>query len=141
MNHSNQVIYMADDDADDRYFMHQALQQVQPSATFVETEDGGDLLALLESWSQQPTPRPVHLILIDMNMPKVNGLETLRAIKANPALRHIPAVMMSTSADPAQVTAAYKHGISGYIQKPMTTAHMDQIAQAIKICFLNATGG
>lgn len=59
---------MADDDrnggpAEDRYFMHKALQQVQPSLTFVETVDGSDLLAQLESWSQQPTPSPVHLIL------------------------------------------------------------------------------
>lgn len=132
---------MADDDADDRYFMHKALEQIQPSVTFVETENGSDLLARLILWSQQPMPRPVPLILIDMNMPKVNGLETLTAIKANPALRHIPAVMISTSAEPAQVAAAYQHGISGYIQKPVTTAHMDQVAQAIKICFLNATGG
>ncbi|MFD2938281.1 response regulator [Spirosoma flavum] len=137
MNFPGKVIYMADDDADDRYIMHEALKQVDPLVTIIEAGDGGDLLAMLESWSQQPSPQPVHLILLDMNMPKVNGLETLTAIKANPVLRHIPAVMISTSAEPAQVVAAYQHGINGYIQKPVTQSHMNQIAQAIKICFLN----
>ncbi len=129
---------MADDDADDRYIMQQALQATDPSVTIIEAENGGDLLAMLDAWSQEPAALPVHLILLDMNMPKVNGLEALIAIKANPVLRHIPAVMISTSAEPAQVTAAYEHGINGYIQKPVLHSHMAQIAQAIRICFLNA---
>ncbi|WP_020607385.1 response regulator [Spirosoma spitsbergense] len=141
MNIPNAVIYMADDDADDRYLLLKALQQVAPFVTVIEAENGADLLALLVLGSLQPTPQAVHLILIDMNMPRVNGLEALMAIKANPALRHIPSVMISTSAEQAQVAAAYQQGINGYIKKPVTNAHMNEIAQAIKICFLNATVG
>lgn len=138
MNLSKVLIYMADDDADDRYIMQQALQATDPSVTIIEAEDGDDLLTMLDAWSQEPTALPVHLILLDMNMPKINGLEALIAIKSNPVLRHIPAVMISTAAEPAQVTAAYEHGINGFIQKPVLHSHMIQIAQAIKICFLNA---
>lgn len=128
---------MADDDADDRYVMHKALREAVPSVTLVEADNGDDLLVLLDAWSQGPVRAPVHLILLDMNMPKVNGLEVLMAIRSNPALRHIPTVMLSTSAEPDQVAVAYQHGVNGYIQKPTTYRHMGQIAQAIKICFLN----
>ncbi|MBC8154940.1 MAG: response regulator [Bacteroidetes bacterium] len=141
MDFSKLVVYMADDDADDRYIMHKALREAAPSVTLIEAENGDDLLLMLDARSREPASAPVHLILLDMNMPKVNGLETLTAIRSNPALRHIPAVMMSTSAEPAQVAVAYQHGINGYIQKPTTYSHMRQIAQAIKICFLNAVGG
>lgn len=138
MNLPKVLIYMADDDADDRYIMQQALLATDPSVTIIEAEDGGELLTMLTAWSQESMAPPVHLILLDMNMPRVNGLETLTAIKANPSLRHIPAVMISTSVEPAHVSAAYECGINGYIQKPCVYANMAQIAQAIKICFLDA---
>ena len=136
--HYKSVIYMADDDADDRHFIRKAFQAVDPSVTIVEAEDGGDLLTML---TEKPVPMLVHLILLDMNMPKLNGMETLLALKADPALRHIPAVMMSTSAEPNLVMEAYENGISGYIKKPSSFHELGQIAQALKVCFLNAAGG
>ncbi len=141
MNAPNLLIYMADDDADDRYFMHQALRETNPSVKIVEAEDGQDLLTLLNARSHDATSAPVSLILLDMNMPRLDGLETIMALKANPALRHIPALMMSTSAEPKQVSEAYRQGVNGYIKKPVSYVHMDEIAQAIKICFLNANVG
>lgn len=137
MNTYKSVIYMADDDVDDRHFISKAFQTVDPSVTLVEAEDGGDLLSLLNKRVLDPAATPVHLILIDMNMPNMNGIETLQAIKANPALRYIPTVMMSTSAEPALVMEAFKHGINSYIQKPSSFAALGPIAQALKICFLN----
>ncbi|QHV98686.1 response regulator [Spirosoma endbachense] len=141
MNLAKTVIYVVDDDADDRYFLRKSFQESDPSVTIVEAEDGGHLLAMLDTWSQGVTPPPVHLILLDMNMPKVNGLEALTAIKANPILRHIPTVMISTSAEPAQVAQAYENGINSYIQKPSSSFNLDLIVQAIKVCFLDAAVG
>ncbi|MCK8495606.1 MULTISPECIES: response regulator [Spirosoma] len=131
MDYAKTVIYMADDDADDRYFMRQSLQEVYPWVTVVEAQDGSELLTLLDTWSQQPAPQPVHLILLDVNMPKVNGLEALRAIKANPLLRHIPAVMLSTSVEPAQMATAYQNGASMCLEKPHTYAHLNQISRSV----------
>lgn len=138
MNLSKTVIYLADDDEDDRYFLRKSFQQIDASVTFVEAEDGGELLDLLTTWSQASAPPPVHLILLDMNMPKLNGLETLMAIKANPRLCHIPAVIISTSAEPKQVATAYQCGSSGYIKKSASEARRNQIAQAVSVCYLNA---
>ena len=137
MNNSKPVVYMADDDADDRYFIRQALQAADPAVTIVEAEDGGDLLTLLQSWTQEKRPQPVNLILLDMNMPRSNGLETLMLLKANPALRHIPTVIISTSAQPEQVVTAYQHGLNSYIRKPHSSFDLTQIAQALKVCFLD----
>ena len=138
MNHAQTVIYVADDDADDRYFIRQSLQQVYPSVTVVEAQDGSELLMLLDTWSREPAPQPVHLILLDVNMPITNGLEALTAIKTNPLLRHIPAVMLSTSAEPAQVARAYRTGASAYLEKPVSYAHMNQIARSVGTYFLGA---
>lgn len=73
-----------------------------------------------------------------MNMPRSNGLDTLIALKANPALRHIPTVLISTSAQPDQVISAYQNGINSYIQKPASSFDMTSVAQALKVCFLDA---
>lgn len=138
MNISKSVVYIADDDADDRYFIHQALRDADPSVTFIEAEDGQCLLNLLRNWTHELAPQPVNLILLDMNMPRSNGIETLVALKADPALRHIPTVMISTSAQPDLVAAAYRNGINSYIKKPMSSFDMTNIAQALKVCFLEA---
>ncbi|MVM36182.1 response regulator [Spirosoma sp. HMF4905] len=135
MNEANIVIYMADDDADDRYFMRQSLQHVYPSVTIVEAIDGAELLELLGNWSRVPKAQPIQVILLDMNMPKLNGLETLTALKANPLLRHIPAVILSTDAQPAQIVTAYKAGASRYLEKPVSYSGLDQIARTIRSCF------
>lgn len=133
------VIYMADDDPDDRFFIRQAIHNADPSVTIVEAEDGDQLLTLLDKLSQESTPHPVKLILLDMNMPRLNGLETLQILKANPAFQHIPTVMFSTSAHPAQVSVAYQKGINSYIQKPVSCLDLTPIAQALKVCFLTTS--
>lgn len=137
MDYAKTVIYMADDDDDDRYFLRQSLQEVYPSVTVVEAQDGGELLNLLNTWSQEPVPQPVHLILLDWNMPKLNGLEALMAIKANPLLRHIPTVIISTSAELAQQDMAYQSGASGYLKKPTSYSHLNQLVRSVSGCLLS----
>ncbi len=129
---------MADDDEDDRFFMRKSLTEFDPSLTIVEAQDGAELITMLDTWSAEPTAQPVHLILLDMNMPKLNGLDTLLALKANPRFRDIPTVMISTSTQPEQVALAYQNGVNGFIQKPASYTTLDQIAKALSLCFLAA---
>lgn len=138
MTASKSIVYMADADADDRYFIHQALLTADPSVTFIEADDGQGLLDLLHNCTHESASQPVNLILLDMNMPRCNGLETLIALKADPALRYIPTVMISTSDQPELVAAAYQNGINSYIKKPVSYFDLANIAQALKICFLDA---
>ncbi|WP_460972404.1 hypothetical protein [Spirosoma migulaei] len=63
MKTATSIVYIADDDADDRYFLRQAIQATDPSMMIVEAEDGDHLLKLLDGWIQGPEPHPVRLIL------------------------------------------------------------------------------
>ena len=60
------------------------------------------------------TPRP-HLILLDLRLPKVEGLEVLRRVKGDDALREVPVVVLTTSAAPADIADAYRHSASSYL--------------------------
>lgn len=73
-------------------------------------------------------PRPV-LILLDIKLPRVDGIEVLRRIKADPELRSIPVVMLTTSADEQEIVESYNCGANSYIVKPLD---FDQFVKAIK---------
>ena len=94
------VILMADDDADDRLLAKDALAECQLDGNLHFVENGEELLEYLQrrgKYSQiADSPRP-GLILLDLNMPRKDGREALREIKADPALRKIPVVVLTTS--------------------------------------------
>ncbi len=110
------TIFLADDDADDRYLMKEAAKVVDPKVDIVEADNGMELLKKIES----PTTPDPSLIVVDMNMPVMNGLETIDAIRANPDLDDIPTVMLSTSNDPKLATKALKLGANEVFVKPQT---------------------
>jgi len=75
--------------------------------------------------------------LLDMNMPRVTGLEALQVIRANEKIRHIPAVMISTSSDKKLIHAAYETGVNAFIKKPNSYDGFIKIAEALQTCFLD----
>ena len=90
-------ILMADDDADDRLLARDALRKSRVATELVCVEDGEELLAYLRREGPYArAPRP-GLILLDLNMPKKDGREALQEIKADPMLRRIPVVVLTTS--------------------------------------------
>ena len=88
-----------------------------------EVEDGEELMEYLRHTGKysdpETAPRP-GLILLDLNMPRKNGQEALEEIKADPALRRIPIVVLTTSQDEVDVADSYDLGVSSYICKPVT---------------------
>jgi CheY-like chemotaxis protein len=92
--------------------------------------DGEEALALIPRW-EDGEPKPV-CILLDINMPKVSGLEVLQALKAHPALRAIPVVMLTTSSANRDVHAAYQYGANSYIVKPVDFDRFTQVARQIE---------
>lgn len=117
------TILMADDDPDDRLLVKEALAEHAADADFRSVEDGERLLDYLRRRGAyadpESAPRPA-LILLDLNMPRKDGREALREIKADPALRHIPIVILSTSAAEADVRGSYELGANSYVTKPGT---------------------
>lgn len=112
-------ILLADDDEEDRMLTREALARHRLANRLQTVDDGEQLLRYLR---REPpftdAPRP-DLILLDLNMPRVDGREALRAIKADPALRSIPVVVLTTSSQEEDVFRSYDIGASSYITKPV----------------------
>jgi CheY-like chemotaxis protein len=117
------VILMADDDADDRMLTKDALQESRVLNDLRFVEDGEQLMDYLmrrgEYSDPDDSPRP-GLILLDLNMPKKDGREALKEIKADPTLRRIPIVVMTTSQAEEDIYRSYDFGASSFITKPVT---------------------
>ncbi len=103
--------------------------------------DGEEALAWIPRWeSGAPTPA---VILLDLKLPKVSGLEVLRQLKTHPTLRSIPVVVLTTSADNQDVQNAYQLGVNSYIVKPVDFEKFIEVAAQIELYWtvLNAPRG
>ncbi len=131
---TNKTIYLVDDDADDRMLIGDAIRSAINNVKIVEFTDGEDLLKRMETQSVLPHPA---LIMMDMNMPKINGLEALIALKSNNTSQHIPIIMTSTTSNPHLINQAYKEGVSAFMTKPSSLKGLDYMANAINACFIS----
>jgi CheY-like chemotaxis protein len=116
------TILLADDDEEDRELTRDALQDSRLANEMKCVVDGQDLLDYLRHegrWRDADAPRP-GIILLDLNMPRVDGREALQQIKADESLRRIPVVVLTTSKDETDVLDTYDLGVSSFITKPVT---------------------
>ncbi|MBV9580245.1 MAG: response regulator [Chloroflexi bacterium] len=117
------IIVLADDDPDDCVLAREALEESRLFNELHTVSDGEELLAYLrhEAAYAPPaeSPRP-GLILLDLNMPRKDGREALREIKADPSLRSIPIVVLTTSRAEEDIYRTYDLGVSSFISKPVT---------------------
>lgn len=125
--HRNKIpitILVCDDDEDDRLLTQQALEDAHVSNDVRFVEDGVELLDYLHQRGQfagetGKAPRP-GLILLDLNMPKMDGREVLKVIKSDPTMRDIPIVVLSTSRLDEDIVRSYQLGVNSFITKPVT---------------------
>lgn len=123
MPDSGVVILCADDDEDDRLMTRDALREGRLRNDLRFVRDGVELLDYLHQRglyaADGAAPRP-GLILLDLNMPRMDGREALEAIKAEPALRTIPVIVLTTSKAEEDVLRSYDLGVNSFITKPVT---------------------
>jgi CheY-like chemotaxis protein len=115
-------ILIADDDPDDRLMAREALMQTHQANRIFFVEDGEELLDYLyqrDKYSAGQYPRP-DLILLDLNMPRKNGVEALKEIKSDSEMRHIPVVILTTSKEEEDIYRSYDLGVNSFITKPVT---------------------
>jgi len=127
------TVYIADDDEDDRMLLGDAISNIVSDAIIIEACDGTELIDRIK----RERPADESVILMDMNMPKMNGLEALAIIKSDPDLIHIPIIMISTASNPELITKAYLKGINAYIAKPYLLSEYEELAKAVNTCFLH----
>ena len=115
-------ILIADDDPDDRLFTQEAFAEARLDNPLSFVSDGQDLLDFLKrknGYTHETAPRP-GLILLDLNMPRKDGREALAEIKADPDLRDIPVVVLTTSKASEDIRLSYSGGASSFVTKPST---------------------
>jgi CheY-like chemotaxis protein len=113
------VILLADDDEDDRMMTRKAFEKHKLANDFYTVNDGEELMKfLLRQGKYADAPRP-GLILLDLNMPRKDGREALKELKANEKLRNIPLVVLTTSSEEEDVLKSYNLGANSYITKPV----------------------
>jgi CheY-like chemotaxis protein len=127
------TILMADDDEDDQMLVADALRQagiLNPLRFFANGEELMSYLHRREEGASLPlAPRP-GLLLLDLNMPRKGGREALREIKADPRLRSIPVVVLTTSGMQDDVDLSYALGANSFISKPVT---FDGLVKSLQI--------
>ncbi len=125
---------MADDDPDDRELAREALVASRLHNPLYFVADGEELLEFLRRQGRyhgcEGIPRP-GLILLDLNMPRMDGREALRAIKGDPALRTIPTVVLTTSNADEDVLRSYSLGANSFITKPVTFDRLVEVVRAL----------
>jgi two-component system response regulator len=126
---------MAEDDPDDRLMISRALEDHRIVNQVHYVPDGEQLLRYLRHEGPYADadahPMPT-LILLDLNMPRVDGREALEAIKKDPGLRHIPVVVLTTSKAEEDVARAYQAGANSYITKPVTFVGLAAVLRSLK---------
>ncbi len=125
------TILLADDDEEDRMLTHEALRDASLVSDMRFAVDGEDLMLYLRrqgpyAANHGEAPRP-GIILLDLNMPKKDGREALAEIKADPNLRDIPVVVLTTSRAEEDILRSYDLGVNSFITKPVTFSGLVEV--------------
>lgn len=132
INGSRAVILMAEDNDADARLAEEALLDGKLDNILYRVKDGEEALAFLRNEvPYEKMPRP-DLILVDLNMPKMDGSEVLAEIRKDPALSNIPVVILTTSDDEADVLSSYKLQANCYIKKPVDFDQFVEVVRSIQ---------
>lgn len=127
-------ILLADDDADDREMTVNACRECRFANEIDVVEDGEELLEYLRAEGRY-SARAGHinpgLILLDLRMPRLDGFEVLAALKADPKLRMIPVVVLTTSQAEEDIVRSYQLGVNSFISKPVTFMGLVQAVKTL----------
>lgn len=120
LSDSSSVILLAEDDEDDYLITKMAFQKSQIRNPLHHVKNGEELMDYLRHngrYASENPPCPI-LILLDLNMPKMDGREALKAIKSDPKLKKIPVVILTTSKSEEDILLTYELGANSFIKKP-----------------------
>lgn len=114
-------ILLAEDDMGHAELIRKNVRRAGISNRFFHFKDGQELLDFLFKEKSAPHRKTEisYLILLDIRMPKVDGIEVLKIVKSHPELKKIPIIMLTTTDDPLEVETCHKYGCSNYITKPV----------------------
>jgi chemotaxis family two-component system response regulator Rcp1 len=130
-------ILLVEDSPGDIRLTVEAFRDANPAVHIIVVRDGTEAMAYLRQLGIYVlAPRP-DLILLDLNMPKMDGREVLALIKADESLKLIPTVILTTSAEEADIVHSYKHHANCYLQKPVELQSFEDLVKSVNNFWLN----
>jgi two-component system, chemotaxis family, response regulator Rcp1 len=124
-------ILLVEDSVADAKLVQLALEESGSTSEVLRVEDGADAVVKLDAIAAGDVARP-DLVVLDINLPRVGGIDVLRRIKADPDLRTLPVVVFSTSRSDVDVAAAYACGASSYVVKPVDLHRFMDVVRSIE---------
>lgn len=120
-------ILFIEDDAIEVIKFNRVLKNLGLNHVIIEAENGEDALAILKKKETIP-----DVVILDLNMPKLNGIDFLKTLKNDAILKYIPAIILTTSSNHTDILQCYKIGIAGYIIKPLKyEEYLDRIEKLL----------
>lgn len=127
MNHHVSTVLIVDDDEGHAILIRENLEAAGLQSRMEHLRDGQAVLDFLAA--RPPDDRESYLVLLDIRMPKIDGIEVLRRLKADPKLGKLPVIMLTTTDDSREIERCYALGCNVYIQKPVD---YERFADAIR---------
>jgi len=124
---SKRPILLVEDDLVDRMTVERALKEIKVANKLVMVENGEEALDYL----RDPTSEKPGIILLDLNMPRMNGIDFLKVAKQDPAIKRIPVIVLTTSRDERDRVESFNLGIAGYMLKPVDYLQFVEVVRAI----------
>ena len=124
-------ILLVEDSVADAKLFAIALEEAGSTSEVMRADDGDDALRKLTAVVDGDIPRP-DVVVLDINLPRVNGIDVLRRIKGDPELRTMPVVVFSTSRADVDIAAAYACGASSYVVKPVDLHRFMDVVRSIE---------
>jgi CheY-like chemotaxis protein len=139
MNQKKRTILLVEDNDDDVELARMAFEKSHVASEIIVVGDGAQALDYLfvtgEYGQRDPTVMP-DVILLDLKLPKVGGLEVLRRMRADERTKRLPVVVLTTSTEEKDVISSYNLGANSYVRKPVDFAQFRQAAQQLALYWL-----
>jgi len=136
---STHTILLIEDNPDDAELTRIAFAEAGIDGDLVVVGDGAEALDYLFAQDKYAHRNAAHLpsiVLLDLNLPKIDGREVLQALRGNPATRGLPVVVLTTSTEPFDVEASYALGVNSYIRKPVDFQKFVEVVKQIGLYWL-----
>lgn len=134
MSAADAVVLLAEDNASDAELTLEVLAEVLDPRLVYRAHDGSealDFLFLRGTYAGVPGHPRLRLVLLDIKLPRIGGLEVLTDLRASPQLRFVPVVMLTSSRAERDVSAAYRLGANSYVQKPVEFTHFREVVRSL----------